>query len=308
MVYNLLVLYIIGYLMVVLFFLIAVAFFTLFERKVLGYIHFRLGPNKVGYFGLLQPFRDALKLFSKENIKLLKLNYFLFFIRPIFGLFLSMSLFIIIPYWGFYSFYLYRIVLFFCLSSFMIYFLLGRGWSRFSKYSLFGRYRAAAQAISYEVSIFLLIFGFCWFCNSYLFNVLVFYQGEVWFLWYGFPVFFVWFLICLAESNRSPFDFSEGESELVSGFNTEFGGGLFSLIFIAEYGSILFLSIFTSYFFLGAGVYFWLRGFIVSFFFLWVRGSFPRLRYDKLIIIAWKSLLPFTLGILIYYYLLSFIF
>jgi len=204
----------------------------------------------VGLYGIFQPFSDALKLFSKENIKLIKINYFLFYLSPLLGIFLCLVLWIIFPVWASLTYVFYGLVLFFfCVSSLMVYFLLGSGWSSRSKYSAIGAYRAAAQAISYEVRMILMLLGFCWFIGRYNFIGWSFFQGEIWFCFFCVPLFFCWMIACLAERNRSPFDFSEGESELVSGFNTEYGGGLFSIIFITEYGSILFLGIFTAMFF-----------------------------------------------------------
>lgn len=298
----------IRFLLVVLFILIGVAFFTLLERKVLGYIHFRFGPNKVGFWGIFQPFSDAIKLFSKESFKFEKLNFFLYSFSPILGLFLCILLWVVFPFWGNLSYFIYNIILFFCIISFMVYFLLGCGWSGYSKYSAIGSYRSAAQCISYEVSLILALIGFCWLVRGYFFSFLIYWQTTIWFLFLSLPLFFVWLLICLAESNRSPFDFSEGESELVSGFNTEYGGGFFSLIFITEYGSILFLRIFTSIFFIGAGFFLTLKGFFISFFYIWVRGSFPRLRYDKLMLIGWKRILPFVLGFILYLFVLRVLF
>jgi len=216
----------------------------------LGYIHVRLGPTKVGYWGIFQPFRDALKLFSKENFKLTKLNYFFYFVGPLVGMFLCLSLWLVFPIWSCVSFLNLSLIYFFCVSSLMVYPLLGSGWSSSSKYRSIGAYRAAAQAVSYEVRMILMLLGVCWLMGLYKFLIWGFGQRIVRFWAVSFPLLFCWLVACLAERNRSPFDFREGESELVSGFNTEYGGGLFSLIFITEYGSILFLGVFTSFFFL----------------------------------------------------------
>jgi NADH-ubiquinone oxidoreductase chain 1 len=157
-----------------------------------------------------------------------------------------------------------------------------------------------AQAISYEVRIFLILFLFTWFLNSFRLIKILYYQSLFIFSFWNLILIFVWLLICLAEANRTPFDFSEGESELVSGFNTEYGGGFFSLIFICEYGIILFFSYISSLIFLGGDMFLRLKAMIIGFFFVWTRGRYPRLRYDRLMLIAWKRILPFVLGLIIF--------
>lgn len=258
--------------------------------------------------GIVQPFRDAIKLFSKEFLKIEKINFYIYALRPLLGLFLIISIWCVYPFWGFYRFFYYRFLIFFCLSSLIIYFLLGSGWSRFSKFSSLGSYRSVAQSISYEIRMIFVLISFCWIISSYRGVFLLEWQSFRKNYFFFFPILFIWLIICLAERNRSPFDFSEGESELVSGFNTEYMGGLFSLIFITEYGSIIFLSIFTSFFFLGTDLIISLKAFVILFCFIWIRGSFPRMRYDFLIIIAWKGLLILVLGLLIYLFLLIFFF
>ena len=277
--------------------MVSVAFYTLVERKILGYSHERLGPNKVGVLGLIQPFRDAVKLFRKESsLKFKNLNYYLFVLSPIWGIFTSIFIWMLLRTWGGSSTFFIAGVVFFCVRRFSVYFLLIGGWARLRKYSLIGGYRSSSQAISYEVVfIFRLLFLF-FLVNGYDFQKYGWLRGTFSSLW-RFPLIFVWVLSCFAETNRSPFDFREGESELVSGFNTEYGGGSFSLIFIGEYRAILFLSFFS-------GVLFFSQRFLiltivitVSFSFLWVRCSFPRLRYDKLMMLCWKGLLIYVLGL-----------
>lgn len=273
---------------------LAVAFFTLFERRILGFSHFRFGPNKVSYWGLLQPFSDALRLFSKLDVKSKDLNFLTYFIMPISGLFLSVFLWSIFPFSGFLFHSSYSFILFILVRGLSVYFLLYRGWVTSTKFSLLGSYRSSAQSVSYEVVIiicFLLII-FWWFSInifSFLSSLLV----SIFYL--SVPLFICWLLSCVAECNRSPFDFSEGESELVSGFNTEYGAGLFSLIFLGEYSSIIFFSFVTSIIFFSFSLFLFFS--IICFFYLWVRASFPRLRYDFLIIMGWKSLLIFILSL-----------
>lgn len=277
--------------------LISVAFYTLVERKVLGYSHERLGPNKVGLMGLIQPFRDAVKLFGKErSLKLKSLNYFLFFLSPVWGILLRVFIWVLAWVWGGSSIYFMAGVLFFCIRSFSIYFLLLGGWSSVRKYSLIGGYRSSSQAISYEVVLIFIFLLLCFLRGGYDFYH---YSWGIrrFILFISFPLLGVWLLSCFAETNRSPFDFREGESELVSGFNTEYGGGRFSLIFIGEYRAILFLSFLSGFVFLPAGIFILFLIILISFSFLWVRCSFPRLRYDKLIILCWKGLLIYVLGI-----------
>lgn len=275
----------------------AVAFYTLVERKILGYSHERLGPNKVGVQGLIQPFRDAIKLFRKESsLKFKNLNYWIYLFSPCWGIFIRIMIWMLIITWGGSSVYYIARVLFFCLRRFSVYFLLIGGWASLRKYSLIGGYRASSQAISYEV---VLIFSFlilCFLCNRYDLLKFGFLSGRFSILW-TFPLVIVWVVACFAETNRSPFDFREGESELVSGFNTEYGGGSFSLIFIGEYSAILFLSFLRGLLFLNKGIFLGASIILVSFRFLWVRCSFPRLRYDKLIMMCWKGFLIYVLGI-----------
>lgn len=193
------------------------------------------------------------------------------------------------------------------MSRLGVYGTLVAGWSSNSKYALLGAFRAIAQTISYEVRMVLVLLRVVVLMGSYNFlNYLVFQDGGFWFVFVVFPVFFVWLVSTIAETNRAPFDFAEGESELVSGFNVEYGGGGFALIFMAEYGCILVMRLATSVLFLGGpSIFFFSSGFfvilkcsVVAFVILWVRGSFPRLRYDKLMYLAWKSFLPFSIGYL----------
>nr|YP_004123336.1 NADH dehydrogenase subunit 1 [Paranemertes cf. peregrina SCS-2010]ADD62169.1 NADH dehydrogenase subunit 1 [Paranemertes cf. peregrina SCS-2010] len=279
--------------------LLAVAFFTLLERKVLGYIQLRKGPNKVGYFGIFQPFADAIKLFSKERISLNVMNFF-FLIFPYFSLFLTLVLLVFIPSWGgTFIFSYFSVFLFLCISSLSVYSTLFAGWSSNSKYALLGALRAVAQTISYEVSMVLVLMNCVFVVGSFCFIYYGEFQNCLFLVFLLLvPVFVVWLITVLAETNRAPFDFAEGESELVSGFNIEYGGGAFALLFLAEYGSILVMSLYSSVLFIGGLGYFSVCiffGGMIAFLILWVRGSFPRMRYDQLMSLTWKSFLPFSL-------------
>nr|YP_010702008.1 NADH dehydrogenase subunit 1 [Brachytarsina amboinensis]WCL18796.1 NADH dehydrogenase subunit 1 [Brachytarsina amboinensis] len=295
---------IISSLILLIFVLVSVAFLTLLERKVLGYIQIRKGPNKVSILGLFQPFCDAIKLFSKEQIYPMLSNYLVYLISPMFFMFLSLLTWLCMPMMiNLYSFNL-SILFFLCCLSMGVYGLMIAGWSSNSNYALLGGLRAVAQSISYEVSLVLILMSFVFLINGY--NLLFFYKYQlyVWFMFLLIPFFFVWFMISLAETNRTPFDFAEGESELVSGFNIEYSSGGFALIFMAEYSMILFMSMIFCLMFLGGdmfSIFFYIKLVFISFMFIWIRGTFPRFRYDKLMYLAWKSFLPFSLNYLLFY-------
>nr|AII02315.1 NADH dehydrogenase subunit 1 [Ischnusia culiculina] len=293
-----------GLLMLIIGVLIGVAFLTLLERKVLGYIQIRKGPNKVGIMGILQPFSDAIKLFTKEQTYPMFSNYMSYYFSPIISFLLSLMIWMMIPYYfNLISFNL-GMLFFFCCTSLGVYTVMVAGWSSNSNYALLGGLRAVAQTISYEVSLALIMMSSIIFIMD--FNLLKFnsYQNIVWFLFLMFPIGLCWLSSSLAETNRTPFDFAEGESELVSGFNIEYSSGGFALIFLAEYSSILFMSLFFSLLYLGGyelNFFFYLKMILISFLFLWVRGTLPRYRYDKLMYLAWKSYLPISLNFLLFY-------
>nr|AWD30416.1 NADH dehydrogenase subunit 1 [Anopheles gambiae] len=294
----------IGSLLLVICVMVGVAFLTLLERKVLGYIQIRKGPNKVGFNGLLQPFSDAVKLFTKEQTYPLLSNYISYYFSPVFSLFLSLLIWMCIPYLiKLYSFNL-GVLFFLCCTSLGVYTVMIAGWSSNSNYALLGGLRAVAQTISYEVSLALILLSFIFLVGNYNFLSFYFYQDYVWFIFFCFPLGLVWLASCLAETNRTPFDFAEGESELVSGFNVEYSSGGFALIFLAEYSSILFMSMLFVVIFLGSDIYsfmFFLKLSFISFIFIWVRGTLPRFRYDKLMYLAWKSFLPLSLNYLFFF-------
>lgn len=282
-----------------------VAFIVLLERKVLGYIQIRKGPNKVGLVGILQSFGDAVKLFIKEQILPSSSNSFIYYFSPV------ASLFIIILVWGVivFKFLLVRFSLgglfFFCCTRFGVYTLIRRGWSSNSNYALLGAIRGVAQTISYEVRIALIFLSLILIRGRYEFIAVVINQKFIWFLVFTIPIFFCWVTSRLAETNRTPFDFAEGESELVSGFNIEYGRGGFALLFLAEYGRIIFISYLIVVLFFGGLLdnFFLMNilGVFFCFWFIWVRGTLPRFRYDKLIYLAWKSFLRVSLWVIFIY-------
>nr|APX40147.1 NADH dehydrogenase subunit 1 [Cryptocephalus lusitanicus] len=284
--------------------LVSVAFLTLFERKILGYIQIRKGPNKVGFIGLLQPFSDAIKLFSKEQISPYFSNFNLYYLSPVISLFLSLLLWCTMPFFTYLMSFNLSVMFMLSVSSLGVYCIMLAGWSSNSNYSLLGSLRAVAQTISYEVSLFLIFLSFLFMILSYSFSDFLKYQENIWFLFIMLPLCMMWFVTCLAETNRTPFDFAEGESELVSGFNVEYSSGSFAMIFLAEYSSIIFMSMICSLLFLGGDFYsflFFLKLGFMSFLWIWVRGTLPRYRYDKLMYLAWKSYLPVSLLLLMMY-------
>lgn len=294
----------IGRLLLIICILVGVAFLTLLERKVLGYIQIRKGPNKVGLIGVPQPFCDAIKLFTKEQTYPLISNYLRYYFSPVFSLFLSLIVWISIPLVvKLYSFNL-SLLFFLCCTRLGVYTVIIAGWSSNSNYALLGGLRAVAQTISYEVRLALILLSFVFLIGNYNMLNFIYFQGYIWFLIILFPLALVWLRSCLAETNRTPFDFAEGESELVSGFNVEYRRGGFALIFLAEYASILFIRLLFRVIFLGCNIYdlrFYFKLRFISFLFIWVRGTLPRFRYDKLIFLAWKCFLPFSLNYLIFF-------
>lgn len=284
--------------------LVGVAFLTLLERKVLGYIQIRKGPNKVGLIGILQPFRDAIKLFTKEAVYPVKSNYLIYYFCPIISFSLIFLRWAVSPYsWIIINFSLGLLFFIACLSL-GVYGIMVAGWSSNSSYALLGGLRAVAQTVSYEVRLAFIFFNVFILCGSYRLLDLYFFQNTCWFIFIIFPLFKIFFTSILAETNRTPFDFAEGESELVSGFNVEYRRGGFAIIFLAEYARILFIRLIITVIFLG-GILFRFKTFFVmsfiAFIFVWIRGTLPRYRYDKLINLCWKGFLPISLFLLIFY-------
>nr|YP_009927480.1 NADH dehydrogenase subunit 1 [Natula pravdini]QFG38982.1 NADH dehydrogenase subunit 1 [Natula pravdini] len=293
-----------SYLLLLICVLISVAFLTLLERKILGYIQIRKGPNKLGFMGMLQPFSDAIKLFCKEMSYPILSNYFLYFICPIMSLFFSLVIWFMFPIMMNLINFDLGILFFFCVSSVSIYSVMLAGWSSNSNYALLGSLRSVAQTISYEVSLAMILLGMVILIESFNLLYFCYYQKYIWFMILSFPSFFCWFSSCLAETNRVPFDFAEAESELVSGFNIEYGGGGFAMIFMAEYSSILLMSMMSVMIFMGGDYFcllFYMKLVFISFLFIWIRGSLPRFRYDKLMYLTWKCYLPLSLNYMIFF-------
>nr|YP_010447187.1 NADH dehydrogenase subunit 1 [Tibia fusus]UTM92195.1 NADH dehydrogenase subunit 1 [Tibia fusus] len=287
--------------------LLAVAFFTLLERKGLSYIQLRKGPNKVGLAGLPQPIADAAKLLTKEIAKPTMANYSPYFIAPIFSFILALLLWQLYPSEYSLGYFKWGVLFFLCVSALNVYGTLLAGWASNSKYALLGSLRAIAQTISYEVSMALILLFPLFIIGSFNFIEIKESQNLIWLAFLMFPISLIWFTTCVAETNRAPFDFAEGESELVSGFNIEYGAAGFALIFLAEYANILVMSLFSALLFFGAGNMFFIQNDIIfmlkvlffAFAFIWVRGSYPRFRYDLLMTLTWKGFLPVALSMLL---------
>nr|YP_010535258.1 NADH dehydrogenase subunit 1 [Megacopta centronubila]UYA97706.1 NADH dehydrogenase subunit 1 [Megacopta centronubila]UYA97719.1 NADH dehydrogenase subunit 1 [Megacopta centronubila] len=297
--------FIFSYLVILIFVLVSVAYVTLLERKVLGYIQIRKGPNSVGFLGLLQPFSDGIKLFFKEQTYPYKSNFFIYYLSPMFMLTISFMMWMLYPMLiNVYNFN-YGVLFFMCCTGVGVYGMMLSGWSSNSNYALLGSLRSVAQTISYEISMSMIMICFIVFIYSFNLLMFMYYQSYVWFVLFSFPLFFCWLSSCLAETNRSPFDFAEGESELVSGFNVEYSSGSFAFIFLSEYMNIIFMSMLTVVMFLGCDILslmFYIKVSVVIFWFIWVRGVLPRFRYDKLMSLTWKLFLPLSLNYFLFFF------
>lgn len=299
--------------------IVVVLYLTFIERKVIGYMHVRLGPNRVGPAGLLQPFADMIKLLTKEIIVPTASNRFLFVIAPIISFGTAMIGWAVIPFdQGVVLSNINAGVLYsLAVSSLGVYGIMVAGWASNSKYAMFGALRAAAQSISYEIAMGFSLIGVMMAAGSLNFQTIVAAQNGNILHWYWLPLlplFIVYWISGVAETNRLPFDVAEGESEIVAGFHVEYSGVAFALFFFAEYANMVLISILASIMFLGGwlspfqgtileSAFAWVPGFIwlllkLSIFlyvFLWLRATLPRYRYDQIMRLGWKVFIPLTL-------------
>ena len=291
--------------------MISVAYLTYFERRVIGFMQSRIGPNRVGFFGLLQPIADALKLLFKEIILPAKSNNFLFFLAPLLSIAPALAAWAVIPF-GFEMVLadinaglLYVLA----MTSIAVYGVIIAGWASNSKYAFLGSLRSAAQIVSYEIAMGFTLVGVLMCANSLnLGEIVMAQQGGIsqWYCWPLFPLFIIYFISAVAETNRAPFDVAEGESEIVAGFHVEYSGMAFALFFLAEYANMILVSILAVIMFLGGWMspfsfmpdgIFWLlvKVAFVLFFFIWFGATFPRYRYDQIMRLGWKFFIPLTL-------------
>jgi NADH-quinone oxidoreductase subunit H len=292
--------------------------FVYWERKVIGWMHVRMGPNKIGPLGLLQAFADVVKLLIKEVILPTSANKFLYYLAPLLALIPALAAWAVIPFSE-------KMVLanvnagvlyLLAMTSLGVYGIILAGWASNSRYALLGAMRSAAQVISYELAM-----GLCLVCVLVLagsLNLTDIVHAQTghkglfdWFMWPLLPVFIIYFISGVAETNRAPFDVAEGESEIVAGFHVEYSGSAFAIFFLAEYANMILVSFLaatlfmggwlspfpTSWGFIGQGGFPWLfiKAFVFAFMFLWFRASFPRYRYDQIMRLGWKVFIPITI-------------
>lgn len=294
-------------LMIIVPLLISVAFFTIAERKIMGAIQMRRGPNIIGYIGLLQPLADGAKLFAKETIIPNDSNEQLFMTAPFMALFLSIISWSVIPFGEglFLSDLNLGVIYIFTISALNVYTLLFAGWSSNSKYSYLGSIRSAAQMISYEISIGFTCLIVAMSTGTYNLSKIVLFQKIIWLIIPFLPIFVIFYIAILAETNRHPFDLPEAESELVSGYNVEYSSMAFAQFFLGEYANMLLMSIFGGILFLGGWfllpflpepIKLGLKMCFGVLYFIVNRAIFPRFRYDQLMALGWKCLLPLVIG------------
>ncbi len=291
--------------------MISVAYLTYFERKVIGYMQVRIGPNRVGYFGLLQPIADALKLLFKEIILPTASNKVLFFLAPILAIAPAFAAWAVIPFdlnlviADIDASLLYILA----MTSIAVYGVIIAGWASNSKYAFLGSLRSAAQIVSYEIAMGFTVVGVLMCANSLnLGKIVLGQEGGLWhwYIWPLFPLFIIYFISAVAETNRAPFDVAEGESEIVAGFHVEYSGMAFAVFFLAEYANMILVSMLAALMFLGGWLspilfipdsFLWLlfKVAFLLFFFLWFRATFPRYRYDQIMRLGWKIFIPITI-------------
>lgn len=293
--------------------LLSIAFFTIAERKLLASIQRRKGPNVTGFWGVLQAFADGLKLLLKEVIIPVRSNWILFLLAPCLSLAIALVTWAFIPFseLNYITNFDYSLLMLYAVSSLGVYAIIGAGWTSNSKYAFLGGLRSAAQLISYEVSISLLLLPVAACANSFNIIEIVNQQETVWFVIPLLPVSVVFFISVLAETNRAPFDLPEAEAEIVAGYNVEYSGMAFALFFLAEYSNMIWLSFVIALCFFGGWLSpisilpassFWLllKAMMICFAIIWVRANYPRYRYDQLMTLGWKTLLPFAIGYFIF--------
>ena len=306
---------ILAYLALVVPLLLAIAYFTLYERHILAALQRRQGPNIVGFFGLLQPIADGLKLFVKETILPKSANTFIFMLSPVFTFGLAIAGWVVFPVGEGARLVDFRlgVLYIFALSSLSVHSVIMAGWSSNSKYAFLGGLRSAAQMISYEVSLGATLVSLLLLTGTLNFSTMVEGQKNLWLALPLFPIFIIFFITTLAETNRHPFDLPEAEAELVSGYNVEYSAIGFALFFLAEYSNIILISGLSALFFLGGwhnifsfiwipeSIIFSIKMIIFVTLFVLVRGTLPRYRYDQLRRLGWKVFLPLSLAFLVIY-------
>nr|AYE89035.1 NADH dehydrogenase subunit 1 [Plestiodon brevirostris] len=307
---RLLLMHIINPLLYIIPILLAVAFLTLLERKILGYMQLRKGPNIVGPCGLLQPVADGVKLFIKEPVRPSPSSPTLFIITPTLALFLALMIWTPLPMPMTLADMNLGLLFMLALSSMAVYSILWSGWASNSKYPLIGALRAVAQTISYEVTLGVILLALIILTGGFTLHTLTITQEHTWLALSSWPLMMMWFVSTLAETNRAPFDLTEGESELVSGFNVEYAAGPFALFFLAEYANILMMNTLTCILFINPGTIthpnmfspnLMLKASALTALFLWTRASYPRFRYDQLMHLLWKAFLPLTLALFLWH-------
>nr|QXU60034.1 NADH dehydrogenase subunit 1 [Dactylortyx thoracicus] len=291
--------------------LLAVAFLTLVERKILSYMQARKGPNIVGPFGLLQPIADGVKLFIKEPIRPSTSSPFLFITTPILALLLALTIWVPLPLPFPMADMNLGLLFLLAMSSLTVYSLLWSGWASNSKYALIGALRAVAQTISYEVTLAIILLSTVILSGGYTLSTLATTQEPIYLIFSSWPLAMMWYISTLAETNRAPFDLTEGESELVSGFNVEYAAGPFALFFLAEYANIMLMNTLTTILFLNPStlslphnlfpITLATKVLLLTSMFLWIRASYPRFRYDQLMHLLWKNFLPLTLALCLWH-------